>query len=127
VIRTGRLRRLGEALAAAGTVERLQGAWKHVVGAALAERARPLAIRRRVLVLGCSDPALLSSLRHSVAAVWPELRLRIERLTGLKLAAVQVEPCDPEVPPPPRPVVADPFAEILKRYRAKEPLDYRRR
>jgi hypothetical protein len=132
VNRAGRLRRLGEALpgaAATATVDRLKGAWKQVVGAALAEHARPVAIRRRILVLGCTDPAILSSLRLSVSAAWPELQSRIERLTGLKLAAVQVEPCDPEAPAPPRPMAADPFAEILKRYRAraKEPLDSRRR
>ena len=132
-MRPGRLRRLGEAKSGSGvgawSVQRLRGAWRRLVGPALADRARPLAIRRGILVLGCSDPALLSSLRQSAATAWPELRSRIERLTRLKLAGVQVEPCDPEEPAPPIPAPADPFAEVLKRYRArtKEPLDSRRR
>lgn len=133
MIKRGVLRKLAESIArpSSGTwnVERLRGAWKHLVGPSLAEKARPLAIRKGVLVLGCSDPALLSSLRQSSALAWPELQARIERLTRLKLAGVKVEPCDPQQPEPAKPVPADAFAEVLKRYRSlgKDPLDSRRR
>jgi hypothetical protein len=132
MIRRGGLRRLGEAVQPSTTewsVDRLSRAWRRLVGSALAAQARPLAIRRGVLVLGCSDPALLSSLRQSATRVWPELRERIERLTRLKLSAIKVEPCDPEPPKPPDPVPGDAFAEVLERYRClgKEPLDSRRR
>ena len=133
MIKRGSLRKLADVISrpASGTwnVERLQGAWKRLVGSALAEQARPLAIRRGVLVLGCSDPALLSSLRQSSALAWPELKARIERLTRLKLAGVKVEPCDPQQPEPAKPAPADPFVEVLKRYRSlgKDPLDSHRR
>lgn len=124
----GRLRRLGETLPGAVGLDRLRGAWSRLVGPALAERVRPLAVRRGVLVLGCPDPAFLSSLRLSAATSWPELQARIQRLTGLRLAAVQVEPCDPEQPPPEPLATEDAFAEVLRRYRGKgkEPLDSRR-
>lgn len=123
--RPGRLLRLGEALPGGIGLDRLRGAWTRLVGPALAQRVRLLALRRGVLVLGCPDPALLSSLRQSAAGSWPELQVRIQRLTGLRLTSVQVEPCDPEPPPSPSPAPTDPFAEVLKRYRAhgKEPLD----
>ncbi len=79
-------------------------------------------------MLGCADPAFLSSLRQSAATSWPELQARIQRLTGLRLAAVQVEPCDPAPLPSEPSVPEDAFAEVLKRYRGqgKEPLDSRR-
>lgn len=128
---TGRLRRLAEAVqdpsASAWAVERLQGAWTRLVGPTLADHARLLAIRKGILVLGCADPALLSSLRQSATTTWPELRSRIERLTGLKLAGIKVEPCDSEPPEPKAAAPTDAFAEVLKRYRLKEPLDSRRR
>lgn len=129
----GRLQRLSEAIPgpSIGTwaVDKLHAAWKRLVGPTLADHARPLAVRRRILVLGCTDPALLSSLRQSAATAWPELQTRIQRLTGLKLEGVQVEPCDPLEPVPEKPAPADAFAEVLNRYRslAKEPLDSRRR
>jgi hypothetical protein len=99
------------------------------VGAALAEQVRPMAIRRGILVLGCHDPAFLSSVRASVEVVWPDLQTRIQRLASLRLSWVRVEPCDPPEPAPVQPAWADAFAEVLKRYRthAKEPLDSHRR
>lgn len=129
--RVGRLCRLAEAVqdpsAKEWAVERLRGAWARLVGPTLADHARPLALRKGILLLGCADPALLSSLRQSATTTWPELRSRIERLTGLRLAGIKVEPCDPEPLETRRAAPADAFAEVLKRYRSKEPLDSRRR
>ena len=129
--RVGRLCRLAEAVrdpsASTWAVERLQGAWTRLVGPTLADHARLLAIRKGILMLGCADPALLSSLRQSATTTWPELQSRIERLTGLKLAGIKVEPCDPEPSKIEAVAPADAFAEVLKRYRVKEPLDSRRR
>lgn len=130
----GGLRRLGERVSAAGAgpwlLARLAGAWDRLLGPTVAPRLVPLAVRKGILVLGCPDPAYLSSLRASAAQTWPELRARIHRFTGLSLAGVRVEPCDPGAAPPPPPAPpADPFAEVLRRYRAlrKEPLDSSRR
>lgn len=126
--RAGVLRRLGETLPGAAGMDRLRGAWTRLVGRALAEHVRPLAVRRGTLVLGCTDPALLSSLRTSAARSWPELQGRIQRLTGLHLAGVLVEACDPDPASEAHPAPEDAFAEVLKRYRTagKEPLDSRR-
>ena len=96
---------------------RLRPAWTQLLGPAMAQRALLLRVRRGALVLGCPDPALLSGLRQSVTTAWPDLRARIQRLTGISLATVQVTPCDhaPAAPPAPKP--EDPLAEVLRLYR----------
>lgn len=127
---SSRLLRLGETLPAAGTgdwtLQRVRGSWIRLVGPSLASRILPLAVRRNVLVLGCPDPAYLTSLRQSADATWPELQARIQRFTGWRPAAVQVEPCDPPAPEPAPAPSPDPLAEVLRRYRRKDPLDSRR-
>ena len=117
------LRPLAETLPGSGggrrAEARLQGALPLLLGPAMAARTRVVALRQGKLILGCWEPTLLSSLRQSAQDAWPELRERILRTTRLRLAGVQVEPCDPpQALAPPRPVeVADPFAEVLRRYR----------
>ena len=119
-----RLRSLAEGLTAgeAGLAaeQRLRQAWPQLLGPVLAQRTRLLQARRGRLILGCWDPALLSGLRHSAQAAWPELRARIQRMTGLTLQVVQVEPCDPPPPPPAHTRPLDPLEAVLQHYRRRK-------
>ncbi len=105
----------GSAQAAdAETEARLRGAWTLVVGPALASRTRLVRVRRGVLVVGAWDLIRIQALRQAAAAAWPEVRARLRRFTGIELAGLEVEPCDP--PPataaaPEKP--ADPLAALF--------------
>lgn len=121
--RAAGLRPLAEALPGAdahrAAEERLRRGWPQLLGPSMAPRTCLLSARRGRLVLGCWDPALLSGLRQSIQAVWPDLQARVLRMTGLRLSSAQVEPCDPPPPAPPVPAPeADPLAAVLRRYRA---------
>jgi len=83
----------------------------------MSQRTCLLRARKGRLVLGCWDPALLSGLRQSAQAVWPELKARIHRMTGLAFNTVQVEPCDPPLPEPPASQPEDPLKAVLERFR----------
>lgn len=123
------LRTLAEAIPAAeghrGTEYRLRLAWPQLLGPAMAQRTCLLSAQRGRLVVGCWDPALLSGLRQSAQAVWPELQARIQRMTALRFHAIQVDPCDPPRPADQTPPAApeDALAAVLRRYRqlAKDP------
>ena len=117
------LRPLAEALPDAeahrAAENRLRRGWPQLLGPSMAPRTCLLSARQGRLVVGCWDPALLSGLRQSIRAVWPELQARVLRMTGLRLSSAQVEPCDPPPPSPPAPIAeADPLAAVLRRYRA---------
>jgi hypothetical protein len=98
----------------AETEARLRGAWTLVVGPALARRTRLLRVRRGILVVGAWDLVRIQALRQAAAAAWPEVRARLRRFTGIELAGLEVEPCDPPpavAPVPEKP--ADPLAALL--------------
>lgn len=62
----GRLRRsLG--LGRSDTVELVQSHWVQLVGSRLASHSEVLSVRRGVLVVGASDPAVVEQLRWSTA------------------------------------------------------------
>lgn len=120
------LRHLAEALPGSGSQaaeRRLRAAWPQLLGPAMAQCTCLLSARSGRLVLGCWDPALLSGLRQSAQAVWPELQARILRMTGLRFRGIQVDPCDPPVPEAPAAIPTDPLSAVLKRYRrlSKDP------
>lgn len=121
------LRRLAEALPEAGTQQaaehRLRLAWQQLLGPAMAHCTCLISARKGILMLGCWDPALLSGLRQSAQAVWPELQARILRMTRLRFTRIQVDPCDPPIPEPPPAIHPDPLSAVLRRYRhlAKDP------
>ncbi len=121
------LRLLAEALPEAGAHQaaehRLRLAWPQLLGPAMAQCTCLLSARKGRLVLGCWDPALLSGLRQSAQAVWPDLQARIHRMTGLRFSGIQVDPCDPPIPEPPTTTPPDPLSAVLRRYRrlAKDP------
>jgi len=98
---------------------RLRQAWRFVVGPALAERTRPVRVERDVLVMGCWELSRIATLREAAAAVWPQMRDRIQRALGLNLTGLQIIPCDPprEVPPPPS--EPDPLRRALRLLEAR--------
>lgn len=101
----------------ADTAQRLQQAWGLVVGPALVKCTTLLRVREGRLLIGCWPAEVAVSLRESAAAVWPEVRGRIQRLLGLKVAGFEIVPCDPpEQVAAPQPV-DDPFKALLARYR----------
>jgi hypothetical protein len=103
---------------------RLRRSWLLVVGPVLVNQTRLVRARRGVLVVGCWHPEVIPSLRQSAAAVWPELRGRLERFWNLKFSRLEIVPCDPPEPAPARPrdPDRDPFREVLEllRRRPKE-------
>ncbi len=116
--RAGGLRRLAAARRGpegrdAEAAERLAAAWPLVVGAGLAGRTRLLRVRRGVLVLGAWDVASILPLRQAAEAAWPEVRARVRRFTGLDLAGLVVEPCDPPPPPEARAASSDPLRALV--------------
>lgn len=97
---------------------RLERAWTLIVGPFLATRTRLLRLHRGTLVMGCWNPELVPNLRRSAESVWPQVQERIERQLRLKIARLEVVPCDP--PPPPakmREPEPDPLDAVLRRLR----------
>lgn len=92
---------------------RLSAAWPMVVGAGLASRTRLLRVRRGVLVVGAWDVTSIQALRQAAEAAWPEVRARVRRFTGIALAGIAVEPCDPPPPPGEHPPRADPLRALV--------------
>lgn len=111
----------GAAAREAKALARLEAAWPLVVGSALAPHTRPLRVRHHTLVMGCWHNALIPSLRASAANTWPSVQERIEQMLRLKLARLEIVPCDP---PPPREETAairpesDPLKAVLQKLRA---------
>ena len=79
----------------AETGARLGAAWTLVVGPFLSTRTRLVRVRRGILVIGAWDLVRIQALRQAAAAAWPEVRARLRRFTGIELAGLEVEPCDP--------------------------------
>ena len=100
--RTPRLVPLGARQPDQKAMARLRTAWAFVVGPALADRTRPLRVERNVLVMGCWELTRIGALREAAAAVWPQIRDRIQRALDLSLTGLQIVPCDPpeEAPAP---------------------------
>lgn len=101
----------------ADTSRRLQQAWGLVVGPALVGHTTLLRIKQGRLLIGCWPSELAISLRESAAAVWPEVRGRVQRLLGVRIAGFEIVPCDPPEPPPVLQPAEDPFKALLARYR----------
>ena len=93
--RTPRLVPLGARQPDQKAMARLRPAWAFVVGPALADRTRPLRVERNVLVMGCWELTRIGALREAAAAVWPQIRDRIQRALDLSLTGLQIVPCDP--------------------------------
>ena len=131
--RPQQLRPLAEAVSKAeahfAAESRLRKTWPQLLGPAMASHTCLLSARKGCLVIGCWDPALLSGLRQSAQAVWPELQARILRMTALRFNSIQVDPCDPPSPPAiPAKAHEDPLSAVLRRYRklAKDPFTSRK-
>ena len=95
--------------AEARTEARIARVWPLLVGPVLVRHTRLLRVRQRTLVLGCWKTEVMTSLRQSAEATWPQVQARLERLLGLKLQRLEIVPCDPPEPAPgaqtsPRPI-----------------------
>jgi len=120
LIRLGQGPEAGTAAREAKALARLEAAWPLVVGTALAPHTRPLRVRHHTLVMGCWRNELIPSLRASAAQTWPSVQERLEHMLSLKLARLEVVPCDPPLPPDapaPHPE-SDPLKAVLQRLRA---------
>jgi len=99
---------------------KIRRAWGLSVGPSLQRHTVFLRLRQGRLVIGAWDLAMIPSLRISAEATWPQLKARLERLTGLRLNRLELVPTDkpePSAQPPPKPI--DAFAEVLTRLRMK--------
>ncbi len=97
---------------------KIRRAWGLSVGPSLQRHMVFLRLVQGRLVVGAWDLAMIPSLRISAEATWPQLKARLERLTGLRLTRLELVPTDPPEPPiphPPKPM--DAFAEVLTRLR----------
>lgn len=99
------------------SAHRLRQAWGLVVGPALVKRTRLLYIRNGRLVIGCWQPEWIASAREAAAAAWPQVQPRIQRLLGVRLAGLEVVPCDPPEPESEITEAEDPFKALLAKYR----------
>jgi len=117
--RSPRLVPLGARLPNQKAEARLRQAWRFVVGPALAERTRPLRVERDILVMGCWELSRIATLREAAAAVWPQMRDRIQRALGLQLMGLQIVPCDPPPETPEAPKDPDPLHRAMKLLEAR--------
>jgi len=93
-------------------------AWHYIVGPALVPHTRLIRIRQQTLVVGCWTTDVMSNLRQSAEATWPQVQARLERLLGLKLRRLEIVPCDPPEPRQERLPAPDPLEAVLKRLRS---------
>jgi hypothetical protein len=107
----------GRRAAEARSEARIAQVWHLIVGPALVRHTRLLRVRQRTLVMGCWTTEVMSNLRQSAEATWPQVQARLQRLLGLELHTLEIVPCDPPEPRPPRPEVQDPLASVLKKLR----------
>jgi len=105
---------------------RIALAWPLIVGPALVRHTKLLRVRQRTLVLGCWTTEVISNLRLSAKATWPQVQARIKRLLGLDLRAMDIVPCDPPEQSSPRPPVADPLLAVLSKMRSRQNQDWTR-
>lgn len=106
-------RRAVEARAEARIIQ----AWPLIVGPVLIRHTRLLRVRQRTLVMGCWTTEVISNLRQSAEATWPQVQARLQRLLGLELHHLEIVPCDPPEPRAPRAPARDPLASVLKKLR----------
>lgn len=101
----------------ADLTHRLRQAWGLVVGPALVKSTTLIRVHKGRLLIGCWPSDLVLALRESAAAVWPEVRDRVQRLLGARIAGFEIVACDPPetVATPDAP--EDPFKALLTRYR----------
>lgn len=95
---------------------KIRRAWSLTVGPSLLRHTVFLRFVQGRLVIGAWDLAMIPSLRLSAEAIWPQLRERLQRFTGLRFTRLELVPTNPPertLPPPPRP--KDAFAEVLTR------------
>ena len=104
--------------AEARTEARVARVWPLLVGSVLMHHTRLIRIRQRTLVLGCWKTEVITDLRSSAQATWPEVQARLERLLGLKLLRLEIVPCDPPASVPARPPVTDHLESVLRKYRS---------
>ncbi len=93
---------------------KVRRAWGLSVGPSLQRHTVFLRLVQGRIVVGAWELAMIPSLRISAKATWPQLKERLERLTGIRLTRLEFVPTDPpqpSAPPPPKP--KDAFAEVL--------------
>ncbi len=117
--RAPRLVALGARLPNQKAEARLRQAWHFVVGPALADRTRLLRVERNTLVMGCWELSQIATLREATAAVWPQVRDRIQRALGLSLMGLQVVPCDPPPAVPEPTQDPDPLRRAMRLLEAR--------
>lgn len=100
---------------------KIRRAWGLSVGPSLQRHTVFLRLVQGRLVVGAWDLAMIPSLRASAEATWPQLKARLERLTGLRFTRLELVPTDPPATPVPHPPTSkDAFAEVLTRLRMKQ-------
>ena len=105
-------------IAEARTEARVARVWPLLVGTVLVHHTRLIRIRQRTLVLGCWKTEVITNLRQSAEATWPQVQARLERLLGLQLLRLEIVPCDPPEPQPEKLPVADYLESVLRKYRS---------
>lgn len=98
--------------------KKIRRAWGLSVGPSLQRHTVFLRLVQGRVIVGAWDLAMIPSLRISAEATWPQLKERLERLTGLRLTRLELVPTDPPAPSTPQPLKPmDTFAAILVRLR----------
>ena len=98
--------------------KKIRRAWGLSVGPSLQRHTVFLRLVQGRLVVGAWDLAMLPSLRVSAEATWPQLKERLERLTGLRLTRLELVPTDPPAPSVPPPLKSpDAFSKVLTHLR----------
>lgn len=93
---------------------KLRRAWGLSVGPALQRHTVVLRLVQGRLVVGAWEVAMIPSLRVSAEASWPQLKARLERLTGLRLTRLELVPTDqPKSSTPAPQKTIEAFAEVL--------------
>ena len=105
-------------IAEARTEARVTRVWPLLVGPMLVHHTRLIRIRQRTLVLGCWQTEVITHLRQSAAATWPQVQARLERLLGLQLLRLEIVPCDRPEPRSEKRPVTDPLESVLRKYRS---------
>lgn len=105
-------------LAETRTETRVARIWPLLVGPVLVHHTRLISVRQRTLVLGCWQTEVITSLRQSAEATWPQVQARLERLLGLQLLRLEIVPCDPPEPRAEKLPVADHLESVLRKYRS---------
>ena len=104
---------------------KIRRAWSLTVGPSLLRHTVFLRFVQGRLVIGAWDLAMIPSLRIAAEAIWPQLKERLQRFTGLRFTRIELVPTNPPAMDegdrpvaslpllPPKPKNA--FAEVLTR------------